>query len=47
MVEEVSDKEIIICDTAFVESAYTAAVLLQAKVPLDQIMEQLKPLKVK
>lgn len=47
MVAEVSDKKITVFDTAFVESAYTATALLQAKVPLNEILKQLEPLKVK
>ncbi|WP_414840395.1 dihydroxyacetone kinase phosphoryl donor subunit DhaM [Carnobacterium sp. TMP28] len=43
---EVSDKIILVYDIAFVEGAYTAAALLQAKVPLKTIEEQLIPLKI-
>ncbi|GBG95337.1 mannose-specific PTS system IIA component [Ligilactobacillus salitolerans] len=47
MAEEMSDKTIHLYDTALIESAYTAASLLQADVPLKDVEEQLKPLKVK
>ncbi|GGL49390.1 dihydroxyacetone kinase phosphoryl donor subunit DhaM [Sporolactobacillus putidus] len=47
MVAELSDKKIEIFDTAFIEGAYTATALLQAKVPYHEILKQLEPLKVK
>lgn len=47
MAQEMSDKTIHLYDTALIESAYTAASLLQADVPLNDIKEQLKPLKIK
>jgi dihydroxyacetone kinase, phosphotransfer subunit len=47
MVKEVTDKEITLFDTAFIESAYTAAALLQAGVPIEEIKKQLEPLKIK
>lgn len=47
MAMETSDKDIILFDTAFIESAYTAASLLQADVPTDNIKEQLDELIVK
>lgn len=47
MAQEMSDKTIHLYDTALIESAYTAASLLQADVPLKDVEEQLKPLKVK
>ena len=47
MAMETSDKDVHLYDTALVESAYTAATLLQADVPLTEIDKQLKPLKVK
>lgn len=47
MAQEMSDKTIHLYDTALIESAYTAASLLQADVPLNDIEEQLKPLKIK
>lgn len=47
MVKEVTDKEITLFDTAFIESAYTASALLQAGVPIEEIKKQLEPLKIK
>lgn len=47
MAVETTDKEITLYDTAFVESAYTAASLLQVDVPLEDIDKQLAELKVK
>ncbi|QIL46174.1 PTS-dependent dihydroxyacetone kinase phosphotransferase subunit DhaM [Vagococcus coleopterorum] len=47
MAMEVTDKEVVLYDTAFVESAYTAAALLQAGAPFEAIDEQLQALKVK
>ncbi|SEL14615.1 dihydroxyacetone kinase DhaM subunit [Carnobacterium iners] len=47
LASEISDKNILVYDTAFVEGAYTAAALLQAKAPLKAIEEQLIPLKIK
>jgi len=47
MTKETSDKIMTIFDTAFIESAYTAASLLQASVPIDGIKEQLESLKIK
>ncbi|WP_161879693.1 dihydroxyacetone kinase phosphoryl donor subunit DhaM [Alkalibacterium sp. MB6] len=47
MTKETSDKIMTIFDTAFIESAYTAASLLQASVPIDGINEQLESLKIK
>ncbi|MFT4147751.1 MAG: dihydroxyacetone kinase phosphoryl donor subunit DhaM [Micrococcaceae bacterium] len=47
MVMEMSTKEVLLFDTAFIESAYIAATLLQADAPLATIKEQLKPLKIK
>lgn len=47
MAQEMSDKTIHLYDTALIESAYTAASLLQADVHLNDIEEQLKPLKIK
>lgn len=44
---ETSDKTVHLYDTALIESAYTAAALLQAKAPLDAIEEQLASLKIK
>ncbi|WP_026684848.1 dihydroxyacetone kinase phosphoryl donor subunit DhaM [Heyndrickxia coagulans] len=47
MAMEMSDKYIRLMDTAFVESAYTAAALIQADAELEEILKQLEPLKVK
>ena len=47
MVMELTDKEIHLYDTAFIESSYTAAALIQAGAELDAIEEQLAPMKVK
>ncbi|GKS81175.1 PTS-dependent dihydroxyacetone kinase phosphotransferase subunit DhaM [Ligilactobacillus pabuli] len=47
MAQEMSDKTIHLYDTALIEGAYTAASLLEAGVPLADVEEQLKPLKIK
>ncbi|SFH89228.1 dihydroxyacetone kinase phosphoryl donor subunit DhaM [Pisciglobus halotolerans] len=47
MAMEVATKKVTLYDTAFVESAYTAASLLQADAPIDMIEEQVNALKVK
>ncbi|GER67942.1 PTS-dependent dihydroxyacetone kinase phosphotransferase subunit DhaM [Weizmannia acidilactici] len=47
MAMEMSDKYIRLMDTALVESAYTAAALIQADAELDNILKQLEQLKVK
>lgn len=47
MAIEMSDKEVHLYDTALVESAYTAAALLQVDTKLDDVESQLKDLKVK
>ena len=47
MAIETADKEITLYDTAFIESAYTAASLLQVDVPIEDIDKQLAELKVK
>ncbi|GFH39978.1 dihydroxyacetone kinase phosphoryl donor subunit DhaM [Pseudolactococcus insecticola] len=47
MVMSLSDKTVHLYDTAFVESAYTAAALIQAGSSLDEIEQQLAPLKIK
>ncbi|MFX3616394.1 MAG: dihydroxyacetone kinase phosphoryl donor subunit DhaM [Sporolactobacillus sp.] len=47
MVIETSDKPITLFDTAFIESAYTASALLQARVPIEEIKKQLNELKIK
>ncbi|MDV0431657.1 dihydroxyacetone kinase phosphoryl donor subunit DhaM [Lactiplantibacillus sp. DA1] len=47
MAIEMSDKTVHLYDTALVESAYTAASLLQADVSLTDVEAQLTPLKIK
>ena len=47
MAQEMSDKTIHLYDTALIEGAYTAASLLEAGVPLADVEEHLKPLKIK
>lgn len=47
MAMEMTDKEVILFDTALLESSYTAAALIQAGADFDVINEQLQPLKVK
>ncbi|ARW14998.1 dihydroxyacetone kinase phosphoryl donor subunit DhaM [Lactiplantibacillus plantarum] len=47
MAIEMSDKTVHLYDTALIESAYTAASLLQAAVPLADVEAQLEPLKIK
>lgn len=47
MAIEMSDKTVHLYDTALTESAYTAASLLQAAVPLADVEAQLAPLKIK
>ncbi|ALC07356.1 dihydroxyacetone kinase phosphoryl donor subunit DhaM [Lactiplantibacillus plantarum] len=47
MAIEMSDKTVHLYDTALIESAYTAASLLQAAVPLADVEAQLVPLKIK
>lgn len=47
MAMEMSDKEVVLYDTAFVESSYTAAALIQAGADFLAIDEQLQPLVVK
>jgi len=44
---ETSDKTVRLYDTAFIESAYTAAALLQAEAPIEAIEEQLTALEIK
>ena len=44
---ETSDKTVTLYDTALIESAYTAAALLQAEAPIEAIEEQLNTLKIK
>lgn len=47
MAMDMTEKSVELFDTALVESAYTAAALLQVDTPIEDIREQLKPLKVK
>jgi PTS hybrid protein len=47
MAMEMTEKQVHLMDTALVEGAYTAAALIQADAPLEAIMDQLKPLKIK
>ena len=47
MAMETTSKKVTLHDTAFVESAYTAASLLQADAPIDMIEEQVNALKIK
>lgn len=47
MVMELSEKEIYLMDTAFIESTYTAAALIQGGSSYEGVMKQLNPLKVK
>lgn len=47
MAMELTDKEVTIYDTAFIESSYTAAALLQAGASLRDIEAQLEPLTIK
>lgn len=44
---DMTEKDVRLFDTALVESAYTAAALLQVETPIAVIEEQLNPLKVK
>lgn len=47
LAEELSDKKLHIFNTAFIESAYSAAALLQVNVPIEQIEKELEPLIIK
>lgn len=47
MAIEMTEKEILVFDTALIESAYTAAALLQFDTSIETIKEQLAPLKIK
>ena len=47
LVSEMTEKNLIICDAAFVEGAYLTAALLQADTPHEKICEQLQELYVK
>lgn len=44
---EISDKPLHVFDTSFIESAYSAAALLQVGVPLANIEKELEPLTIK
>lgn len=44
---EMTEKQVLIVDTAFVEGAYTAAALLQVDTPMATIKEQLASLTIK
>lgn len=47
MVMELTAKKVHLYDTAFIESSYTAAALIQAGAELSVIEEQLVPMKIK
>jgi len=47
LAKELSEKHITIYDTAFLESAYAAAAMLQVDTPLVEIEEQLKKMIIK
>lgn len=47
LVSEMTEKNLVICDAAFVEGAYLTAALLQADTPYEKICEQLQELYVK
>ncbi|MGO3733196.1 MAG: dihydroxyacetone kinase phosphoryl donor subunit DhaM [Vagococcus sp.] len=47
MAIDMSDKDVVLYDTALIESSYTAAALIQAGADFDAIDEQLQPLTVK
>ena len=47
MAIDMTEKEVELFDTALIESAYTAAALLQVDTEVEVIKEQLAPLKVK
>ena len=47
LVSEMTEKNLVICDAAFVEGAYLTAALLQADTPYEKIREQLQELYVK
>ncbi|MGX7417227.1 dihydroxyacetone kinase phosphoryl donor subunit DhaM [Carnobacterium gallinarum] len=47
MVMELADRTVHLYDTAFIESSYTAAALIQAGAELSMIEEQLNPMKIK
>ncbi|HEX5352267.1 MAG TPA: dihydroxyacetone kinase phosphoryl donor subunit DhaM [Trichococcus sp.] len=47
LVSQMTEKNLVICDAAFVEGAYLTAALLQADTPYEKICEQLQELYVK
>lgn len=47
MVREMTPKKLEICDTAFIESAYTTAALLQSGATHEKICEQISKMKIK
>jgi dihydroxyacetone kinase phosphotransfer subunit len=47
LVSEMTEKNLVICDAAFVEGAYLTAALLQADTSFEKIREQLQELYVK
>lgn len=47
LISEMTDKNLVICDAAFVEGAYLTAALLQADTSYEKICEQLQELYVK
>lgn len=47
MALELTNKEVLLYDTALLESSYTAAALIQAGADIGTIEEQLSPLKIK
>ncbi len=46
-IEMMENKKVHLMDTALVEGAFTASTLIQANASYDEIMEQLRPLKIK
>jgi PTS hybrid protein len=47
MAIDATEKNVLLFDTALIESAYTAAALLQVDTSLEAIKEQLAPMKIK
>jgi PTS hybrid protein len=47
MAIDATEKNVLLFDTALIESAYTAAALLQVETSLEAIKEQLAPMKIK
>ncbi|MFK4567544.1 dihydroxyacetone kinase phosphoryl donor subunit DhaM [Enterococcus sp. UD-01] len=47
MAIDATEKNVLLFDTALIESAYTAAALLQVDTSLEAIKEQLTPMKIK